>query len=214
MTSMWRTVVLGKGELSCKIASWFRHHPAFDLVGVVPVIPQPSWSASLVEWAQNTRTPIIDLEDLVIEDRHEFDVIFSCFYDRLLPPEVLSACSLPLNLHPGPLPKYRGVRPVNWALKNGERQHGVTIHAMDEHADHGPIYGQVLFDINPEVEEVADVYTRCLLYSTPLFLDTMARIMAGMEPREQDHGAASIHFTHQNDLLGDRADWTRKLVSA
>ena len=40
----------------------------------------------------------------------------------------IDSCKNIINLHNSPLPKYRGVRPINWALKNGEHSHGVTIH--------------------------------------------------------------------------------------
>lgn len=47
-----------------------------------------------------------------------------------------------LNLHLAPLPRYRGRHPLPWALINGERRFGVTIHAMTEAWDAGPIWWQ------------------------------------------------------------------------
>ena len=50
------------------------------------------------------------------------------------------------NLHPGPLPEYAGLNVPSWAIYEGERSHGVTLHWMDEGIDTGPIVWQERFD--------------------------------------------------------------------
>jgi methionyl-tRNA formyltransferase len=47
-----------------------------------------------------------------------------------------------LNMHGSLLPKYRGRAPVNWAIVNGERETGVTLHYMVEKPDAGAIVAQ------------------------------------------------------------------------
>lgn len=47
-----------------------------------------------------------------------------------------------LNLHTGMLPKYRGLMPSFWALKNNEQEIGVTVFQVDEGIDSGPILVQ------------------------------------------------------------------------
>ena len=42
----------------------------------------------------------------------------------------------------------RGVNPVNWALKNNETSHGVTLHHISEGVDSGDIIDQEFFNIN------------------------------------------------------------------
>jgi methionyl-tRNA formyltransferase len=71
---------------------------------------------------------------------YEADVIaVSCFPSRL-PPALLA---LPrfgcVNVHPSLLPRNRGIDPVFWTLRRGERETGITIHLMDEGYDSGPI---------------------------------------------------------------------------
>ena len=41
------------------------------------------------------------------------------------------------NLHPGPLPEYAGLNTPSWAIYNGEREHGVTVHWMEPGVDTG-----------------------------------------------------------------------------
>lgn len=43
-----------------------------------------------------------------------------------------------INFHPSP-PKYRGLGGYWWAINNGDKAFGVTVHHMDEHIDHGNI---------------------------------------------------------------------------
>lgn len=47
-----------------------------------------------------------------------------------------------LNVHTALLPKYRGLFPTFWVLKNGERETGVSVFFMDEGIDSGPILVQ------------------------------------------------------------------------
>ncbi len=54
-----------------------------------------------------------------------------------------------VNLHPAPLPEYRGMYPTFWELYNGERKSGVSIHFMNERLDAGPIIATRRFPISP-----------------------------------------------------------------
>ncbi len=54
-----------------------------------------------------------------------------------------------LNIHPSPLPRYRGVDPVFHALWRGERRLGVTLHRLDEAFDTGPILDQQTITAEP-----------------------------------------------------------------
>jgi methionyl-tRNA formyltransferase len=52
-----------------------------------------------------------------------------------------------LNLHTALLPKYRGLMPSFWVLKNGEKETGVSVFYVDEGIDSGPILVQERIDI-------------------------------------------------------------------
>ena len=47
-----------------------------------------------------------------------------------------------LNLHTALLPRYRGLMPTFWVLKNGERETGVSVFFVDDGIDSGPILVQ------------------------------------------------------------------------
>lgn len=56
-----------------------------------------------------------------------------------------------LNAHAGDLPRYRGNAPVAWAILQGEKSIGITIHQMDPHElDAGPIVLKDYFPVSDE----------------------------------------------------------------
>lgn len=72
------------------------------------------------------------------------DILLVFGFNWRLPREVLDAPRLgALNVHPAPLPKYRGPSPVLWAIRNGDPCLGLTIHRMTERIDSGPVLAQV-----------------------------------------------------------------------
>ena len=209
-----RVIVLGKGALAIRVADWFRGRSEYRLRCVVPVIPEPGWTDSLVEWSTNHRVPIIATGDHAdVPDPGEggsvCDLAISIYYDRIIRSSFIGRCGRVLNLHNGPLPRYRGLAPINWALKNGERTHGVTIHEVALQVDAGPIVAQVSYDIHPEFDEVIDVYRRALEYGYTLFEQTMP-ILDRISPSPQDEDDATYYSAADQNYLGDRRDFTRK----
>lgn len=55
-----------------------------------------------------------------------------------------------LNLHTSLLPRYRGLMPTFWVLKNGEKETGVSVFLVDEGIDSGPIVVQRRVEIETD----------------------------------------------------------------
>lgn len=209
-----QVVVLGKGSLAIRIADWFLQRPEYQLIRVVPVMPEPAWADSFAGWA---RAHGIDYPesghyrdlDIVQAGDQPIDLAFSVFYDKIIKEWFIRRCNCILNLHNGPLPRYRGVSPINWALKNNEVKHGITIHQISPGIDDGPIVGQLEYSIYPVFDEVIDVYRRALAYGWTLFEQTMP-LIEQIEPRPQDSALATYYSARQNALLGDRRSFTRE----
>src|SRR4051794_9892724 len=136
---MKTVVVLGKGDLAIRIAGWFHDSPEHDLVGVVPVVPEPGWTGSLSAWAREHGVDVVESGHWrdVPAELGTIDLGMSVFYDKILRAEFIDRFGRLLNLHNGPLPRYRGVAPINWALKNGEQAHGATLHEITPGIDDG-----------------------------------------------------------------------------
>lgn len=206
-------VVLGKGSLAIAVADWFRQSADYDLHCVVPAIPEPAWTASLVEWCRLKGVACVDngryeeIPGLGSADTR-IDLVLSVYYGEIIAPWFFDCVGRTLNLHNSPLPKYRGCNPINWALKNGETTHGVTIHDMVERVDAGPIVSQVQFTIDPQVDEVIDVYNRTLAFGYTLFTQTIP-FLDQIKPRPQDDSDARYYSRRDARDLGDRRSFTR-----
>ena len=72
------------------------------------------------------------------------DIIIVSSFNQIIPKPIISIPKLGvINIHPSLLPKYRGATPTVWALMNGEKETGVTIHFIeDERIDNGNIITQ------------------------------------------------------------------------
>ena len=64
-----------------------------------------------------------------------------------------------INIHPSPLPKYRGATPGPWQIINGETTSAVTFFQIDALPDHGPIITQIPLKITP-TETAATFYQK------------------------------------------------------
>jgi len=58
-----------------------------------------------------------------------------------------------INLHTALLPKYRGLMPTFWVLKNNERYTGVSVFFVDEGIDSGPIILQEKVEIGQKTQQ-------------------------------------------------------------
>ncbi len=101
-----------------------------------------------------TDVSLANIEQVVREIRPACVLISS--YDRLIPPHLLQLCPF-VNVHYGPLPRYRGRANVNWAIINGESKAWITIHCVDATLDSGNILLQQSTPIGPNTT-IGEVY--------------------------------------------------------
>lgn len=202
-----RVVLLGKGDLAIRIAQWFKSSIRYDLIEVVPDLPEPEWSGSFMGWS------IVNDINVVRSGNYRdassnIDLCMSVFYGKILKKDFIESCGNVINLHNSPLPKYKGVRPINWAMKNGENHHGVTIHQITPGIDDGPIYGQLTYPIYPAIETIQQVYDKSLNYGWMLFKDVLDKL-EHLTPYPQE-GKGSYYSNKDVDKLGDWGDWNKK----
>ena len=202
---MIRTVVFGKSSLACRIATYFLESEDHELVGVVPSPRTSPVFASLADLAVEHGVRVLDLAEVDAELR--IDLGFSCFFSEIFRRHHIDAMGRLVNLHNAPLPRYRGMRPINWALKNGESMHGVTIHEIDEGVDTGAIITQCTFPVLPG-DEVIDLYLRSQRFGWDLFLETAPRLLE-LPAVPQDDAEALTYQGKDSEALGDRQGFTR-----
>jgi folate-dependent phosphoribosylglycinamide formyltransferase PurN len=76
------------------------------------------------------------------------DALVSLYFDQILKKPVIEIpTKAAINMHPGLLPRYKGLWPNFWKLHNGEKFAGVTIHHIDETIDGGDVIEQIRYPI-------------------------------------------------------------------
>jgi methionyl-tRNA formyltransferase len=128
------------------------------------------------------------------------DAIVSTYCRAIFPPALLAiprhGC---VNVHPGRLPQYRGPMPTFWALVNGERTCGVTLHKMDAGTDTGPIIDQTIVPIGPR-DTGHSLHAKAMRAGYRLLMAHIDAIVRGTaRSRAQDPTAGSYFgpFTEQ-----------------
>lgn len=83
-----------------------------------------------------------------------------------------------INKHAGKLPKYRGLYPVFWAMKNNEASIGITVHFMNSEFDGGAILLQEEIPIT--VKDTLETLYDSVVRETPgLFIRALSMIEGG-----------------------------------
>jgi methionyl-tRNA formyltransferase len=160
------------------------------------------------------------IDTLVSEDMNQLrerigeispEFMFSFYYRRMLPPEVLALAKKgAFNMHGSLLPKYRGRAPVNWAILKGERETGATLHEMVAKPDAGRIVDQERVPIGPDdlavevFRKVTDAAEIVLKRSLHGLLTGTARL------REQDLSKGSYCGARRPE--DGRIDWSKSAL--
>jgi methionyl-tRNA formyltransferase len=122
------------------------------------------------------------------------DFLFSFYYRRMLkdPLVALPACGA-LNMHGSLLPRYRGRAPVNWAVLNGERETGATLHYMTAKPDAGDIVAQIAVPILPD-DTAREAFDKVTVAAEIALDGVLPALLAGIAARRpQDHGKATYY---------------------
>lgn len=88
------------------------------------------------------------------------DIMIVSGYPKLLKKRQLKQVKVAVvNIHQSLLPAYRGRHPLNWAIIQGEKYSGVTLHRVDGKFDNGNIILQKRVRINKD-DTVVDLYLK------------------------------------------------------
>ena len=91
-------------------------------------------------------TTLNDLHSICVPDLQRARLV-AFVTDVIVPAKILSEVRYgAFNFHPGP-PEYPGWAPAHFALYERAERFGVTLHAMSEHVDAGPIFDIELFPV-------------------------------------------------------------------
>lgn len=98
-----------------------------------------------------------------------------------------------INIHPGLLPRHRGLFPCFWVFAAGEAETGVTIHWVDEKLDTGELLLQEKITVEPG-DTITSLSYKSALLGADMLVKAVNLIAAGNPPRiPQDNRNASYH---------------------
>ena len=105
---------------------------------------------SVISVLKNKGVKVIELQGNINSDknvnlikRDKPDLLISILGNQIFKKQIFDLAPKGcLNLHTALLPKYRGLMPTFWVLKNREQKTGVSVFLVDEGIDSGPIVVQ------------------------------------------------------------------------
>lgn len=112
-----------------------------------------------------------------------------------------------INLHMAPLPKYRGAHPENWAIINGERWMGYTVHYLDEDVDTGDIIAKDHVPILPE-DDVMSLTYKLAETGPKLLVRVLKALENGTAERTPQDENESSYYPPRKPIDG-LVDWSK-----
>lgn len=114
------------------------------------------------------------------------DIILSCYYRFIIKEDILSSASIGcLNIHPSLLPYYKGTFSTPWAIINGEKQTGISIHEMVKSVDTGKIILQTPLNIRPN-DTAYSLYHRLVTLAIKMLPCALKDFAQGYKGQIQD----------------------------
>lgn len=91
------------------------------------------------------------------------DMAFSVAYgNEIFKSDILDRLKI-YNFHPSYLPYYKGPSPIQWQIKNGEKEWGMSCHEVSADIDAGGIFKRDIYAVNNQTkyESMLDEYNDC-----------------------------------------------------
>lgn len=136
------------------------------------------------------------------------DVMIVVAYGLLLPKQILDTPRLGcINVHASLLPRWRGAAPIHRAIEAGDANTGVTIMAMDEGLDTGPMLSKAAIDIGERhttesLTQALEVLGANTLITT---LDDLESSLDGATEQPAD----GVTYAHKITKEDAAIDWCR-----
>ena len=134
-------------------------------------------------------------ETMAVIQSWQPDLVISIYLNQFIKRDLIRLPRLGcLNIHPALLPRNRGLFPYFWAMANGDRECGVTLHWVDEKFDTGDILLQEAVPIEP-----GDTMTSLQYKSAQVGAEMLARgvdlIEGGAPPRIPQGNSQATYYS-------------------
>lgn len=123
------------------------------------------------------------------------DLIVSVGANQIFKQRILQMAPLGcLNVHGGPLPRYRGSMPAFWLLANCEEEAAVTVHYMDADLDNGDILVQTKFPITPN-DTLHSLYLKIADFGAQALSRALELIQQGLVEPKPNPASEATYFS-------------------
>ena len=215
---MTRTVFMGTPEFAVPSLQALLASPRFELVGVVTQPDRPSGRGQrltpspIKQEAEQLHVAIFQPNSLKSDEAVQHlaawqpELIVVVAFGQILRQPVLEmpewGC---INVHASLLPRWRGAAPIQYAIRAGDLETGVTIMKMDEGLDTGPILAQRSCPIDP-LETGSSLHDKVAQLGAEMLPETLGHYLNGkITPVPQPTEGVTIARTIKKDE--GRIDW-------
>lgn len=147
-----------------------------------------------------------------IDQIKEFDcdLFISLSFNQIFKREIIELPKFnSINVHAGKLPFYRGRNVLNWAIINGEKEFGVTVHYIDEGIDTGDIILQNTYSISNN-DDYNTVLNRAYDYCAETLESAVEKFLAPDVPRIKQTSIHPVGFYCGGRTSGDeKLNWNQ-----
>lgn len=197
-----KVAVCGQKDIAIKCTRILREKNA-EVVFVSPNSSDTgidSWQPSFRKWAESEGLCIIDSNPEAMKKaikKNNIELLFSIYYDKIIKKELMDMLPLGIiNTHLSLLPRYRGIAPITFAILNGEDNHGVSLHYIDEGIDRGDIIAQCNFDIRDL--NANEAFLLATAKCVELFSENIDFILKGDNKRIKQDNSKALYYSNSS----------------
>lgn len=186
-----------------------------DLVSTITQPDKPSGRGQLMQespvsiWSKQHGIPCLKPinEEQTIEALENIDLLITIGYGVILSKRAFSTpVKGSINLHFSLLPRWRGAAPVQRAIEAGDLVSGVTVFALDEGMDTGPIFVQKRFALDSDITS-DELLSELAELGVEAIAESLDQIEDGIRPSpQQKEGSSRAYKISKEELL---IDWNQ-----
>ena len=197
----FKIAFLGRGDLGFSVLGLLLKNPAYEITVIFTCDTSPEVGRNVDDFRQIARkndvefhyTNSINLKEWeqVLEKKGS-DLAVAILWVRIIRDHVIKTAKHGfLNYHAGLLPRYRGNACQTWAILNGEKEQGMTVHLMEPgRLDSGPVIIQEKIEIK-EMDTVGSLIKVINTRGIDLIVQAVEKIYTGdYTPVRQDKSQA------------------------
>ena len=178
----WRVIM---AKLKAKLCKPTTDGPFYSIRQVADAFDTPYYHVPLVKDQQ--------FQDIL--DKHKPDLLISISCPQIIGKKIRDRIPMGcINVHGAPLPKYRGLMPAFWVLRNGETKTATSVHDLMAKLDDGDILVQKEVAITPQ-DTWDTLVTRTKAKGAKALVEAIKQIKDGTVQRKPNREEDATYFS-------------------